>query len=170
MGSDKPLVQGKERSESVAEEAFSWPEANDPPIDDSDIYQLRHPTRYFWRPDVESWARWLVTNFNVWCNTYYEYPEGRGFEEASIGPDGTVWYIENTSLDVWGPDGRNDPLGLTVGWQIFRILMDYPDPPDIRWIIWQATQYGAWNNWEGEPFGDDDPFMQHFDHIHVTYW
>lgn len=149
---------------------WSWPEAWDEPIPDSWIYQARHPTRYVWRPDVEVWARWLVDNFNVWCNTYYEHPEERGFEEASTDPDGTVWYIENTSLDVWGLPDRNNPLGLTVGWQIFRILMDDPSPPNIRWIIWQATQYGAWNSWDGEPFGGNDPFMQHYDHIHVTYW
>lgn len=155
---------------------WSWPEAWDDPIPDSGSYWLRHPTRYVWRPDVEAWARWLVDNYNVWCNSYYEHPgsgqtgvPGRGFEVASTDDDGTVWYIENTSLDVWGLPDRGNPLGLTVGWQIFRYLMDYPDPPNIRWIIWQETQYGAWNGWQGEPFGVGDPIMAHWDHIHVTF-
>jgi hypothetical protein len=152
----------------MAEEVWSWPVAGDPPIPDSFIYQERHPTRYFWRPNVEEWARWLVNHFNVWCNTYYEHPEGYGFNEASTDPDGTVWYNENTSMDVWGPQGRNDPLGLTVGQQIFDILFNYQDPPNINWIIWQATIYGAWNGWAGEPFGSDN-FTWHMDHIHVTY-
>jgi hypothetical protein len=165
-----------ERSEAMSNGNWSWPEASDDPIHDSWIYQLRHPTRYEWRPDVEEWARWLVDNFNVWCNTYYEHPgsgvigvAGRGFEVASVDEDGTEWYIMNTSFDVWGPLGRNDPIGSTVGGQIFGILMNYPYPPDIRWIIWEGWQYGAWNDWEGEPFGWDD-FTWHYDHIHVTYW
>ena len=149
-----------------------WADAWVEPDPTSLIYQLRYPTRYEWRPDIEAWPSWLVDNFNVSCNTYYEHPEGRGFEVASTADDGMDWYIMNTSYDVWGPGGRNDPLGSTVGWQIFRLIMDDPNPPNIHWIIWQATQYGEWNNWEGEPFGIDpwDPFMQHYDHIHVTYW
>ena len=163
----------------MTETTWAWPAAFDAPILDSPIYQDRHPTRYIWRPDVEEWARWLVDKFDevVWCNTYREHPgsgligvPGRGFEVASVDEDGTVWYIMNTSFDVWDYQGRNHALGLTVGWQIFRILMDYPYPPDIRWIIWQERQYGAWNDWEGEPFGVGDPFMAHNDHIHVTYW
>jgi hypothetical protein len=149
---------------------WSWPEAWDDPIPDSWSYWIRHPTRYVWRPDVEAWARRLVDNFSVWCNSYYEHPEGRGFEVASTDPDGTVWYIENTSLDVWGLPDRGSPLGTTLGWQIFHILMNDPNPPNIRWIIWQETQYGEWNGWQGEPFGVGDPIMSHNDHIHVTYW
>ena len=136
----------------------------------SAIYQVRCPTRYEWRADIEEWPRWLVDNFNVSCNTYYNHPEHRGFEVASTDDDGTNWYIMNTSFDVWGPQGRNDPLGSTVGWQIFRQLMDYPAPPNIRWIIYFGQQYGAWNNWEGEFFAAPDTFMYHGDHIHVTYW
>jgi hypothetical protein len=166
-----------ERSEGVTESRWAWPEAWDPPILDSPIYQDRHPTRYVWRPDVESWARWLVDEFpeEVWCNTYYEHPgsgvigvPGRGFEIASIDDD-TVWYIMHTSIDVWDYQGRNYAIDPSLGQWIFRILMDYPYPPDIRWIIWRTRQYGAWNDWQGEPFGWDD-FTWHYDHIHVTYW
>ncbi len=89
---------------------------------------------------------------------------------ASTDPDGTVWYIENTSLDVWGLPDRGSPLGTTLGWQIFHILMNDPNPPNIRWIIWQETQYGEWNGWQGEPFGVGDPIMSHKDHLYVTYW
>ena len=149
---------------------WSWPEAWDEPWPGSEIYQERHPTRYVWRPDVEKQARWLVDTFNVSCNSYYEHPEGRGFEVASTDPDGTVWYIMNTSFDVWGPAGRNDPIGSTVGWQIFNLLMNDPNPPNVRWIIWQRNQYGEWNGWQGEPFEPGNEFMAHEDHIHVTYW
>ena len=151
----------------MTETTWAWPEAWDDPIFDSPVYQDRHPTRYVWRPDVEEWARYLVDKFDgvVWCNTYYDHPEGRGFEVW----DG-AWYIMNTSFDVWGPGGRNDPLGSTVGWQIFGLLMNDPNPPNIHWIIYFGQQYGAWNNWEGEWFADPGDFMYHGDHIHVTYW
>ncbi len=162
---EKPAIENIETG--AQRKAWSWPAANDPPIV-SPIYQLRHPTRYVWRPDVEKIARKLVDTFNVSCNTYHEHPEGRGFEVASTDPDGKVWRIENTSLDVWGPQGRNDPIGSTVGQQIFELLLNDPNKPDINWIIWQATQYGAWNSWQGEPFGTN-PFTWHYDHIHVTY-
>ena len=150
-----------------------WADAWAEPDPQSDIYQSRCPTRYEWRPDIEAWPRWLVDNFNVSCNTYYNHPEEgvhTGFEVASTDPDGKDWYIMNTSFDVWGPTGRNEPLGSTVGWQIFRLLMDDPNPPNIRWIIYIGRQYGAWNNWEGEFFAAPGTFMYHGDHIHVTYW
>ena len=147
-----------------------WADAWAEPDPASPFYQVRCPTRYEWRPDIEAWPLWLVDNFNVSCNTYYNHPEHRGFEVASTDDDGTVWYIMNTSYDVWGPQGRNDPLGSTVGWQIFHQLMDDPNPPNIRWIIYFGQQYGAWNNWEGEFFAAPDTFMYHGDHIHVTYW
>ncbi len=165
-------------TETVAASTFSWPEAWDVPIHDSWIYQERHPTRYVWRPDVESWARWIVEKFDglVWCNTYYEHPgsgligvPGRGFEVASTDADGTVWYIMNTSFDVWGYQGRNDPIDPTVGQQIFEILLNDTSEPNINWMIWYGYQYGAWNGWWGEPYGSD-PFTWHYDHIHVTYW
>jgi len=94
-----------------------------------------------------------VDTFNVWCNSYYDHPPGRGLEVASTDPDGTVWYIENTSIDVWGPQGRFDPIDRTVGQQVFDTLWLEPNPPNIHWIIWQGTQYGEWNNWQGEPGG-----------------
>ena len=165
----KPLTElDRERSKAVAQSTWSWPEAQADPIPDSAIYQYRHPIRYVWRPNIEVWSRWLVDTFPwaAWCNTYYEHPEGWGFEVASTDPDGTVWYNENTSFDVWGPQGRNDPIGTTVGQQIFDILFNDPNPPNINWIIWQRwmwTRAGGWS-----PFGTD-PFSWHEDHIHVTY-
>jgi len=162
----------------VAESTWSWYEqpwadAWVEPDPNSAIFKDRFPTRYVWRPDVEKLARWLVDNFNVSCNSYHENPIAMGFAGdpvASTDPDGRVWYIENTSLNVWGPQGRFDPIDPTVGQQVFNVLFNDPNPPNIRFIIWQGTQYGAWNNWEGEWFGEGDPFRSHNDHIHVTYW
>ena len=170
----------------MAESTWAWPEAWDPPYPYSPNYVDRHPTRYVWRPDVESWARYLVDTYytresSVWCNTYHEHPgsgiigwdglelPGRGFEVASYAEDGSPWYIMNTSIDVWDYQGRGWDIDETIGWEIFWLLRNDQGLPNIRWIIWQGYQYGAWNNWQGEPFGFDW-FTWHYDHIHVTYW
>lgn len=131
---------------------FSWPIATDAPVPGSYNYQLRHPTRYNWRSDVEAWARYLVNNYNVWCNTYYDHPE-------------TYWRDE-TSIDVWGPAGRNDPIDSSLGQTIFDKLFYYEGLPHIDWIIWNAwiwTRAGGWSR-----FGTDN-FTWHYDHIHITY-
>lgn len=141
---------------------FTWPDAQDDPVDGG--YQDRHPTRYNWRPDVEEWARYLVQNYNVWCNTYYEHPEGWGFQDRGDG-----WYTQNTSIDVWGPGGRNDPIDMSLGDEIFKLLFNYEGAPNIDWIIWRRYIYMASNNWQGEYFGDGSIFTNHEDHIHVTY-
>jgi hypothetical protein len=134
---------------------FKWPDdANDDPIPGAWSYQDRHPTRYTWRSDVEEWARYLVQNYDVWCNTYYDHPE-------------TYWKTPE-SIDVWGPAGRNDPIDPTIGAELFNLLMYYEGEPTIDWMIWQANIYGWWNDWYAEPFGTDN-FSWHYDHIHVTY-
>lgn len=135
--------------------SWSWPVANKPPVPDSSYYQQRHPTRYTWRPDVEAWARWLVDNYDVWCNTYYDHPEG-------------YWRTKD-SIDIWGSGGRNDPIHRDVGEDVFSVLWNDPGLPNIDWIIWQRVIYGGWNYWHGEPFGDGTAFTNHEDHIHVTY-
>lgn len=141
----------------------TWPEANDTPDSSSWYYAVRNPTRYSWpgnRDDVNTLACWLVNNYNVSVNTYHHHPE-------------EVWLRDGVSreydsLDVWGPDGRGDPLDYDTGQEIFGVLFNDPNPPNIDWIIWQAVMYGAWNGWNGEGFGTDD-FSWHYDHIHITY-
>lgn len=143
---------------------FKWPEAKDTPDPSSYNYTRRNPTRYSWaeggRGDVEAWAHYLISNFDVSVNTYHHHPEevwiNRGISR------------EYDSLDVWGPGGRGYALDADLGDEIFGVLFNDPDPPDIEWIIYKGVMYGAWNGWEGEPFGSDD-FSWHYDHIHVTY-
>jgi hypothetical protein len=141
----------------AAPSTWSWPEAWDDPIPWSEWYVERHPTRYTWRDDVEALARWLVDNYGVSVNTYDDHPEGLG--------------RDYDSMDVWGSDGRGCPIGYELGQEIFGVLLNDPNPPNIEWIIWWGFQYGAWNNWNGEWFSDDDSDadMGHFRHIHVTY-
>jgi len=134
---------------------WEWPVANAAPKPNSGWYVERHPTRYTWRADIEAWARWLADNFDCWVNTYYDHPEG-------------YWRTE-TSLDVWGPGGRGDPIDSATGDEIFSLLFYYEGEPNIEWIIWEEVIYGAWNGWAGEGFGDGSVFMAHRDHLHVTY-
>lgn len=133
-------------------ETSFWPEASDAPIPSSWNYELRHPTRYTWRADIEEWARYLVENYDVWCNTYYDHPEG--------------YWRTYDSIDVWGKGGRNYAIDPEIGDEVFKLLFYYEGKPDIDWIIWQGwiwTRTGGWAK-----FGYDD-FTWHYDHIHVTY-
>lgn len=110
---------------------------------------------------MEAWARWLVENYSVWVNTYHNHPEDvflRAGESRMMD-----------SYDVWGPSGRGDPLDPALGDELFGIIFNDPNPPNIEWIIYKRRMYGAWNSWYGEPFGDGSVFMNHDDHIHVTY-
>ena len=142
-----------------------WPVANDAPIPDSPYYAERNPTRYSWadggRTDVEDWAWWLIQNYDCSVNTYHHHPE-------------EVWLRDSVSreydsFDVWASSGRGGWLDSSLGDTIFRQLMDDPNPPNIEWIIYKRYMYGAWNNWEGEYFGDGSEFTNHDDHVHVTY-
>jgi len=123
-------------------------------------YADAHPTRYddVWRADIEGWARYLVNNYNVWCNTYVDHPP----EEEAAG------FYDNVSFDVWDRSGRGGAIDPAVGQEIFNLLLNDPNEPNISWMIWQGTIYGAWNGWAGEPFGTN-PFSWHYDHIHCTY-
>jgi hypothetical protein len=154
----------------VTESTWSWPVANDPPghMGDGSFLDV-FPTRYEWRPDVEQRARWLVDTFNVWCNSHHDHPPGWSSQVASTDSDGTVWYIENTSFDVWGPQGRGDPIDSNVGQQVFDTLYNDPNPPNIYWIIWWGIIYWEGNNWQGEPHQHSSIEHGHYDHIHVTY-
>lgn len=158
-----------ETDEPAEETTWLWPEAWDEPILDSWSYVDRHPTRYFWRPDVEAWARYLVDTYGVWCNTYEEHPEGYGYEVASTDEDGTVWYVQNTSLDVWAYEGRGYALDKALGDIIHSLLFNDPDLPNIDWIIWQGwmwTRAGGWS-WFSDDTSDAD--MGHWRHIHITF-
>ncbi len=119
-----------------------------------------HPTRYddVWRSDIEAWARYLVDNYHVWCNTYVDHP-------PEVEAPGNY---DHVSFDVWDRAGRGWAVDPAIGQQIFNELFYYKGEPNIDWIIWQQTIYGEWNRWAGESFGHD-PFTWHNDHIHVTY-
>jgi hypothetical protein len=135
---------------------WEWPVANTAPKPNSGWYSERHPTRYTWRSDVEAWARYLVDNFDCWVCTYLNHPPG--------------WWRDETSLDVWGPAHRGDPLDATLGDEIFDLLFNYSGKPDIDWTLrngWIWTRSGGWSWYSNDDAPDSD--AGHFLHIHVTY-
>jgi hypothetical protein len=123
-------------------------------------YVDAHPTRYddVWRPDIDAWARYLVDNYHVWCNTYFDHPP----EEEWAGN------YDHVSFDVWDYAGRGFDIDPAVGWEIFNLLCFDPNEPNISWIIWQAKIYHAGNGWAGWDWGWNK-HTWHMDHIHVTY-
>lgn len=134
---------------------WKWPTANTPPNYNSYWYVERHPTRYSWRSDIEEWARYLVDNYDVWCNTYYDHPEG--------------WGRDTTSIDVWGSAGRGSALHWEVRQAVFDDMFYAEGAPYIEWLIsngWMWTRAGGWS-WFSDDASDAD--MGHWLHMHITY-
>ena len=127
------------------------------PVPSSSSYVARHPTRYTWREDIEELIRRIYRTFGgpkrLHINTYYDHPEG--------------WWRTRTSFDVWGPEGRGDPIGRDLGQRVLDHVFFDPNPPWIDWCIWQRRMWtkakGVW-----EPFGSN-PFEWHEDHPHFTF-
>ena len=118
-------------------------------------YQDRHPTRYQWEPRVAEVIRRLYRRFpNVHVNTYVEHPEG--------------WGWDTVSFDVWGPGGRNDPIGFERGQRVFDFVYDNPDPPDLEWCIWRRRIRTRSGGWVAMPWGSN-AFEWHDDHPHFTF-
>jgi hypothetical protein len=128
------------------------------PIRGAWSYQDRHPTRYRWakhvRPMVHKLYREMGGPDVIHCNTYVDHPEG--------------YHRTLTSVDVWGPDGRNDPIGFDRGQRAFNLIWNDPGDPLIDWIIWRRTIRIRAEGFVARPFGDE-PFEWHDDHVHVTF-
>jgi hypothetical protein len=140
------------------------------PIPNSPSYVERHPTRYQWRDDIANYIRQIYRRFggegrrpSIHINTYVCHPEH---------PDPSIRCRDTVSYDIWGEDGRGDPIGFDRGQKIWRFLFDDPGEPFIAWIIWNRR---IWiRGIEGGPgpggfrdFGNN-PFTWHEDHIHLT--
>jgi GH25 family lysozyme M1 (1,4-beta-N-acetylmuramidase) len=125
----------------------------DPDLD-SPNYEVRHPTRYEWRPDVEDQIPRVYEAFpDVTINTYVDHPEGYGRDVDSF--------------DVWGPGGRDDPIGFDLGQRVFDFIFNDPNPPLIEWCIWRRAMWVRATR-EFQQFGND-PFTFHDDHSHWTF-
>jgi hypothetical protein len=127
------------------------------PIPSSPNYELRNPTRYEFRTDVEQIVRNLYKEFgkdNISINTYVNHPE--------VAPR------PNVSFDVWGPKGRDDPLPWGLGDQVFWHIFNDPDPSwTIEWCIWRRLIRSKLSGYVPQPYGNR-PFEFHDDHIHET--
>jgi hypothetical protein len=129
-------------------------------------YVSAHPTNYDWREDIERLTNATVNRASfreqIWINTYHHHPPG--------GEDDFWRHRDTTSFDVWGFDGRGDPLPKKLGDRVWHVLFNDPAPPDIWWIIWQGSM---WSRFQGgfvpAPPGPLDSDPGHMNHIHVTY-
>ena len=129
-------------------------------------YVREHPTNYDWREDIEQLTHRIVNRESfrgyIWINTYERHPPG--------GEDDFWRHRDTTSFDVWGFDGRGDPLPRELGDRVYHVLLHDLDPPDIWWIIWQGEIWSRFQVPRRRPFpdaGGSDP--GHLTHIHVTY-
>jgi hypothetical protein len=140
------------------------------PIPNSPSYQQRHPTRYQWRDDIERYIREIYRRFggegrrpDIHINTYVCHPEHR---------DPNIACRDTVSYDIWGSEGRNDPIGFDRGQKIWRFLFDDPGEPLIAWIIWNRRIWirgisGGPGPGGFRDFGTDS-FTWHEDYIHLT--
>jgi predicted chitinase len=123
------------------------------------LYVRQHPTNYEWRDDIEKLTARIVNMDEfykkIWINTYKGHPPG--------------WNRDTTSFDVWGFEGRGDPLPKELGDKVFDVLFNDPDPPNIWWTIWQGRMWTRAGGWQASPPGPPGSDPQHNQHIHVTY-
>jgi len=132
----------------------------------------------FWRQDVADLVARVEENFSTFGNTYFNHPTDP-FGEFADFP------LDFVSVDFWapflGPDrisGRDIPIDFDVGEAIVDFVWFDPNPPFIRWYIWQGEIFIIPREWVGtgsylqEPFGDpSDPSDDvHVNHVHFTFW
>lgn len=123
----------------------------------SGSYVQKHPTHFNWDNDVKR----LVDRYEeeyygkIYINTYKDHPPGH-------------WW-DSRSLDVWHSDGRGYALPKHLGDQVLERIFNDPDPPYIRYCIWQGYIWERGKGWI--KYWDDNPSSDggHYKHIHVTY-
>ena len=132
-----------------------WPVANDPVgwLGDGSFVDW-HPTRYdnVWRADVEALCRNIVNQYGCWANTYVDHPP--------------LWGLDAVSVDFWAFAGRGAPIGHQLGQAVFDAIFNDPNPPWIRWCIWEGW---IWVDGVGWNVFVDDGTGLHFDHPHFTF-
>ncbi len=113
-----------------------------------------HPSRWgdTWRSDVEVLARQMVDQFGCSANTYYCHPP--------------YWCLDSVSADFWSAQGRGYHIGHDLGQAVFDAIFHDPNPPWIRWCIWEGW---IWIDGVGWSVFPDDGTGLHFDHPHFTF-
>ncbi len=149
-------VQAAAGTAATVPSAWSWPEAWDPPGYTGDgSYVDVHPERYNWRSDVEEVTRYLVDNYDVWCNTYVDHPPG--------------WGLDSVSMDVWAPGGRGYTIDSSVGQAVFDDIFNNGKEPWVWWVIWWNSMWSIRGGWEAAPPGPADSDPGHTGHVHITF-
>jgi hypothetical protein len=106
------------------------------------------------KPMIHKLYREMGGPSQIHVNTYLDHPEG--------------FHRTLTSLDVWGGDGRNDPIGHAKGQRAFNLIWNDPGLPLIDWIIWERRIRIRSEGFAPKPFGSTE-FEFHDDHVHVTF-
>ncbi len=94
-----------------------------------------HPTSFTWEPRVREVVRQLRARWDAdtYVNTYWWHPP--------YDPPVITERYDSRSFDVWGPDGRGDPLDPVLGDKIWKWLFSNESPGQIHWIIYKGKMW-----------------------------
>jgi hypothetical protein len=88
-------------------------------------------------------------------NTYVDHPPGYG--------------LDSTSIDLWGPGGRGDPLDEAAGDAAVAWALGQHQIHPIAWLIWYSWWWRPrigwmrYSGWQGNHGPGTDA------HVHITY-
>jgi hypothetical protein len=135
-------------------------------------------THFDWRQDVADLVARVEGNFFTFGNTYFNHP--------IVWPEFSFFDLGFVSVDFWdstigfdGISGRGNPISRDEGDAIVNFVWFDPNPPFIRYYIWQGEIFIIPEEWIGtgnfiqEPFGNPfDTFSDdvHVNHVHFTFW
>lgn len=92
---------------------------------------------------------------NTW-NTYVNHPP--------------PFWLDYTSVDMWGEHGRGHLVGDWRGGALFYAIYNDPNPPWIRWAIWQGWIWIDGIGWRWHSADESWSDAGHFRHVHITFW
>lgn len=74
---------------------------------------------------------------------------------------------DGRSIDVWGKDGRGDPIPLQLGHEVLRHVWNLDFGPWLRHYIYLRT---LWTSFGGESVWHARDHSGNLRHLHLTYW
>lgn len=114
--------------------------------------RLFGPTHYNVLPIVRRVSDELVDHYGGTWNTYEDHPE--------------PYWLDDISVDHWGPMGRGNPIGAVRGWRIARsIIRRNRLGLPVCYIRYRGRIWHPRSGWYR--FNPDG--IGHYDHVHVTY-
>ncbi len=122
-----------------------------------------------WRWDVAALVEYIEYWYATRANSYFNHPIN--------WPQLSNWPLDYVSIDFWSPWGRGYDIDYNVGNAIISYIWNDPNPPWIRYYIWQGEMYIVPYAWIGtgqylfEYYGvDDETDDMHLRHVHCTFW